>query len=88
MSSKIRIVSFDINNNKENENIKLLDSSLRIFDEFMEIHLFLESEKIEKKCSEIKYSFIFNIPKENKIIYEIYVLKDIDFIHNISLEAD
>lgn len=88
MSSKIRIVCFDINSNKENENINLIESSLRIFDEFMEIHLFLESEKTEKKCSEIKYSFTFNISGENKLIYEIYVLQDINFIHNISLDAD
>ena len=48
MSSKIIIVCFDINdeNKKDSkENILELESPLRIFDEFQDIHLFFDSEK-------------------------------------------
>ena len=93
MSLKIRIICFDIDNeekNKENnkEDITDLESPLRILDLFLDIHLFVESEKKEKNHSEIKYSFNFNIQKEDKILYDIYVIKNLDYIHDCSLDAD
>ena len=94
MSSTIRIVCFDINsgydeniNKSLGENILALENPLRILNEFLEIHLFIESEKIRKSSSEIKYTFKFSLEKK-EIIFEIIVLNDLSFIHDISLDAD
>ena len=94
MSSTIKIVCFDINsgydeniNKSLGENILALENPLRILNEFLEIHLFIESEKIRKSSSEIKYTFKFNLEKK-EIIFEIIVLNDLSFIHDISLDAD
>ena len=95
MTSNIRIICFDINsgydedfNKSLGENILALENPLRILNEFLEIHLFLESEKIRKSSSEIKYTFKFNFSEKNEIIFEIIVLNDLSFIHDISLDAD
>ena len=90
MSSTIKIVCFDINTGikkelKENEID--LENPIRILDEFIETHLFLEPKKTQKISSEIKYSFHINL-ENYKIIYEIFVLKDLSFIHDISLVSD
>ena len=90
MSSKINITCFDINSGikkdlKENEID--LENPIRILDEFKESHKFLESEKTQKNSSEIKYTFHINL-ENNKILYEIFVLKDLSFIHDISLVSD
>lgn len=94
MSSKITIVCFDINSGFEEdfdqslgENILSLESPLRILDEFIETHLFLESEKIKKDSSEMKYSIGFNFSKNNHIKFDIIVLNDLSFIHDICLDA-
>ena len=90
----IKIVCFDINsdNNEDFEetikkNIFALENPLRIFDEFSENKKFLQAEKIQINSAEIKYIYNTNI-SENKIIFEIYVLYDLSYIHEISLEAD
>ena len=99
MSLKLRIICFDIDNEekekekekdkeKNKEDIIVLESPLTILDLFIDIHLFVESEKIEKNNSETKYTFNFNIQKEDKIIYDIYVIKNLDYIHDCSLDAD
>ena len=94
MVSKITIVCFDINNDYEEdfieslgENIFALECPLRIFDEFLEMNLFLETSKNRRNNSEFKYTFQTNIYEKNVII-EIIVLYDLSYIHNISLEAD
>ena len=90
MSSKIIIVCFYINSGIKKdlkENKIELENPIRILDEFKESHLFLEATKSEKYSSEIKYSFHINF-ENNKIIYEIFVLKDLSFIHDISLVSD
>lgn len=95
MSSKITIVCFDINsgydedlNQSLGENITALESPLRILDEFMENHLFLESEKIKKNSSEIKYVFSFCLSNNYTFSFDIIVLNDLSFIHDISSGAD
>ena len=95
MSSTISIVCFDINSGYEedvnkplSENLTILENPLRIINEFLDIHLFLESEKIQKSSSEIKYSFNFNFSEENEIFFDIIVLNDLSYIHDVSLEAD
>ena len=95
MSSTISVVCFDINSGYEenvskplSENLSILENPLRIINEFLDIHLFLESEKIAKSSSEIKYSFNFNFSEENEIFFEIIVLNDLSYIHDISLNAD
>ena len=90
MSSTIKIVCFDINagiTKELKENEIDLENPIRILDEFIETHLFLEPKKTEKNSSEIKYSFLINF-ENYKIIYEIFVLKDLSFIHDISLVSD
>ena len=91
MSSKIRILCFDINNGCKKdlkENILELENPLRILDEFQDIHLFFDSEKIQVKTSEIQYKFIVNFSEKNNIIFEIIILNDLSFIHDVSLNAD
>ena len=95
MPSKITIVCFDINscydedlNQSLGENIAALESPLRILDEFMENHLFLDSEKIKKSSSEIKYVFSFCLSNNYTFSFDIVVLNDLSFIHDISSEAD
>ena len=95
MSSTICVVCFDINSGYEedvnkplSENLSILENPLRIINEFLDIHLFLESEKIQISSSEIKYSFNFNLSEENEIFFEIIVLNDLSYIHDISLKAD
>ena len=91
MSSIIRILCFDINNGckkDSKENILELENPLRILDEFQDIHLFFDSEKIQVNSSEIKYKFLVNFSKKNQIIFEIFILNDLTFIHNVSLNAD
>ena len=94
MEYVIRIVCFDINCEDEEdiediikENLFALECPLRILDEFVDSKIFLESEKIQINSAEIKYIFQTNF-SENKIIYEIYVLYDLSYIHEISLDAD
>ena len=91
MSSKIRILCFDINNGYKKdlkENILELENPLRILDEFQDIHLFIDSEKIQIKSSEIQYKFLVNFSEKDNIIFEVIILNDLSFIHNISLNAD
>ena len=95
MSKTILVVCFDINsgyeednNNPLSENLSILENPLRIINEYLDIHLFLESEKIQKSSSEIKYSFNFNFSEDNEIFYQIIVLNDLSYIHEISLKAD
>ena len=94
MSSKIIIVCFDINNNINNEQDSIylgdnwLESPTKIFDEFLEIHLFLESEKTIKNSSEIQFTFNFKFSEENILTFEIIIINDLSFIHNVSLDAD
>ena len=95
MPSKITIVCFDINSCYDedldqslNENITALESPLRILDEYMENHLFLDSEKIKKSSSEIKYVFSFCLSNNYTFSFDIVVLNDLSFIHDISSEAD
>ena len=91
MSSKIIIVCFDINdeNKKDSkENILELESPLRIFDEFQDIHLFFDSEKIKVNSSETKYIFTFKHSEENQIIFEVYILNNLSFLHDVSLNAE
>ena len=94
-SASILVVCFDINSGYEedvnkplSENLTILENPLRIINEFLDIHLFLESEKIQKSSSEIKYSFNFNFSEENEILFDIVVLNDLSYIHDVSLEAD
>lgn len=89
--NKLTIVCLNINNEskeKNDESNLLFESPEKIFDEFLEIHLFLETEKIEKKSSEIKYILPVNFNEKEQIIFEIYVVNDLSFIHEISLKTD
>ena len=95
MNTKINIVCFDINSvfdeslfQSMDENILALENPLRILDEFIESHKFLEPEKKRKKSSEIKYSFSFSLSKDYKISYEIVVLNNLSYIHSITSKAD
>lgn len=95
MSTLIKIVCFDINSDYEEdfnksigENISALENPMRILNEFQEIHLFLESEKIRKSSSEVKYTFKINLSEKTEIIIEFVVLNDLSFIHDASLDAD
>ena len=95
MNSKINIVCFDINsvfddnlNESLDENNLALENPIRILDEFIESHKFLDTEKKRKKSSEIKYSFNFSLSNDYKISYEIVVLNDLSYIHNIISKAD
>lgn len=90
-SIKIAIVCFDTINDYEknlNEEIASPETTLGILDTFMDIHLFLDSEKVSKSPSEIKYIFQVNNLEDNLISYEIFVINDLSFIHDVSLEAD
>ena len=60
-----------------------LESPLRILDEFLGNQLFLESSKIQLNSSEIKYTFQTNF-SENNIIFEIFVIYDLSYIHEIN----
>lgn len=91
MSTKIAIVCFDTINDYEknlNEEIASPETTLEILDYFTDVHLFLDSEKIQKSSSEIKYIIQVNNLEDNLISYEIFVLNDLSFIHDVSLEAD
>jgi hypothetical protein len=87
------IVCFDLNSSYEEgcivtleENKSLLESPLRIFDEFMETHLFLEAEKTCENSTKIAYNFRFSNDDSNS--FEIITLSDLSYVHNISLESD
>lgn len=95
MSSHITIVCFDINSGYDEdldqslgENITALESPLRVLDEFMDNHLFLDSEKIKKSSTEIKYVFSYCLSNNYTFSFDIVVLNDLSFIHDISSEAD
>ncbi len=95
MNTKINIVCFDINSvfddnldKSIDENKLALENPIRILDEFIESHKFLGSEKKSKKSSEIKYSFNFSLSNDYKILYEIVVLNNLSYIHNITSKAD
>ncbi len=94
MASKITLVCFDINIDYEEnfadslgENILALECPLRILDEFIDKNLFLKSEKTIINSSEVKYTFRTNLSERN-IIVEIFVLYDLSYIHEITLDAD
>ena len=90
-SIKIAIVCFDTINDYEknlNEEIASPETTLGILDNFLDIHLFLDSEKVSKSSSEIKYIFQVNNLEDNLITYEIFVINDLSFIHDVSLDAD
>lgn len=87
------IVCFDLNGSFEEdyiinleENISLIESPLRILDEFMETHLFLESEKSYENSTKIKYNFKFSNDINDS--FDIIVLSDLSYVHKISLESD
>ena len=87
------IVCFDLNGSYEasyivplEENKSLLESPLRIFDEFMETHLFLETEKTCENSTKITYNFKFSNDDSNS--FEIITLSDLSYVHNISLKSD
>ena len=76
-------------NQEENTEKSSLENPIRLFDEYFKSHSFIPSEKIKIKSSETKYSFSFTFPGEDEeIIYEIYVLDDLSFIHEICLNAN
>lgn len=88
-----KIVCFDLNGSYEGdyiatleENKSLLESPLRIFDEFMETHLFLETEKTCENSTKITYNFKFSNDDSNS--FEIITLSDLSYVHKISLESD
>lgn len=94
MESKITIVCFDINSSSENDylevlgqNIYELECPLRILDELLEMDVYLETSKNRKNESEFKYTFETKLYDE-KVIFEIIVIYDLSYIHNISLDAD
>lgn len=94
MALIIKIVCFDINNDEDegleetlDKNMLSLESPLRILDEFLGHKLFLESSKIQLNSSEIKYTFQTNF-SENNIIFEIFVIYDLSYIHEINIDAD
>ena len=87
------IVCFDLNGSYEEgytvtleENKSLLESPLRIFDDFMETHLFLETEKNYESSTKISYNFKFSNDDNNS--FEIITISDLSYVHNISLESD
>lgn len=88
----ILFVCFDINSTyEENEppNDKtenLPEDPNRILTEFFSNHSKLNMEKTELKSSEIKYKFILNL-SEN-INFNLITMKNLSFIHEISLEAE
>ena len=88
MSSKIIIECFDINSNIKNNFKENIENPIRILDDFQETHLFLESEKIQVNPSEIKYKFVINFSAKDQMIFEIFVIKDLNFIHDITLISD
>lgn len=95
MPSKLILVCFDINGEYEYLEEKSivtsiidLESPSRIFDEFFETNLFLESNKKQGKA-ETKYSLTSYKVSKNKLInYDIYIFSDLSFVHNVSLSAD
>ena len=87
------IVCFDLNGSYEEgytvtleENKSLLESPLRLFDDFMETHLFLETEKNYESSTKISYNFKFSNDDNNS--FEIITISDLSYVHNISLESD
>ena len=93
MASSSKIVCFDLNGSYEGsyiatleENKSLLESPLRIFDEFMETHLFLETEKTCENSTKITYNFRFSNDDSNS--FEIITLSDLSYVHNKCLESD
>lgn len=96
MPQKLIIVCFDINSEYEEDledksvvnTLIDLESPSRIFDEYFETNLFLDSEKFQGKV-ETKYSLSsFPVSEKKSVSYEIYVFKDLSFVHNVSLSAD
>ena len=94
MVSKIIIVCFDISNEEEEEEMESssenkkyeLDSPLRILDDFLAKETFFEKSEKITTSSDITYTFEVNVPE--KIVFEIIILQDLSFIHEISLDAD
>ena len=99
-SNEIILVCFDINSvyeessettlkdNEKNETELKIDSPIRIIDDFLETHLFVENEKKADNECEIKYKIKYKISKSRKKIISVYVLNDLTFIHQICYKAD
>jgi hypothetical protein len=88
----ILLVCFDINSTHE-ENVKqdnnsheLMESPIRIFNDFFSNHHQSKMEVIPVNQSETKYSFSLNL--QENTLFEIMVINDLSFIHEISLNAE
>ena len=88
----ILLVCFDINNTHE-DNVKYdikseesIESPIYIFNDFFSNHYQSKMEVIPVNQSEAKYSFSLNL-RENTL-FEIMVINDLSFIHEISLNAE
>ena len=89
--SKIEIVCFNINSINQNdikEDEIQLEDPFKILDEFIEIHPFFKTEKNNTSSTHTKYSFISEFSKNNQLEFEIHILNDISFIHDISSLVD
>ena len=99
-SKEIILVCFDINgvyeenseipfkDNKKNETNNKIENPIRIIDDFLETHLFIEAEKITNDPNEIKYKIKYNISKSRKKRIKIYVINDLTFTHEICNKAN
>ena len=99
-SNGIILICFDINSvyeegseiptkdNEKNEPNFKIENPIRIIDDFLETHLFVENEKIVDNPNEIQYKIRFRISKTRKKTINVYVLNDLTYIHEICYKAD
>lgn len=87
------IVCFDINSTREenqakpeDNNEEIMENPKRIFKNFFDNHKIIKPEINEINPSEIDHKFSLNLPEET--LFQIRIISDLSFIHEISLNAD
>ena len=93
MNNEIIIVCFDINSileenqvNQAENSEELMESPNRILNNFFYNHKLLNMEIKQISDSELNYKFYLNLP--GKTLFQIRILNNLSFIHDISLNAD
>ena len=93
MDHGLLLICFDINsihdenNPSQNNNTdQLLESPIRILDDFFSNHKMLKTEKSKINASETKYIFSPNFLENS--YFQIISVNNLSFVHEISLDAD
>ena len=93
MDHGLLLICFDINsihdenNPSQNNNTdQLMESPIRILDDFFSNHKMLKTEKSKINASETKYIFSPNFLENS--YFQIISVNNLSFVHEISLDAD